>query len=71
MDIYLSVLQLFLWPLEGTADVEVDGETLDEALTRINANINSLPRLTNFPHGISAVNMNPEEGRLSTSTQIH
>ncbi|KAM7406894.1 hypothetical protein PAMA_002879 [Pampus argenteus] len=43
--------ELFLWPLEGTADVEVDGETLDEALTRINANSNSLPQLTNFPQG--------------------
>uniref|UniRef100_A0A8D3A412 Tudor domain-containing protein n=1 Tax=Scophthalmus maximus TaxID=52904 RepID=A0A8D3A412_SCOMX len=43
--------ELFLWPVEGTADVEVDGETLDEALTRINANINSLPRLTSFPQG--------------------
>ncbi|XP_070694705.1 RING finger protein 17 [Pempheris klunzingeri] len=43
--------ELFLWPLEGSADVEVDGETLDEALTRINANISSLPRLTNFCHG--------------------
>ncbi|KAM7380101.1 hypothetical protein PAMP_003418 [Pampus punctatissimus] len=43
--------ELFLWPLEGTADVEVDGETLDEALTRINANSDSLPRLTNFPPG--------------------
>uniref|UniRef100_A0A7N9ASG9 Ring finger protein 17 n=1 Tax=Mastacembelus armatus TaxID=205130 RepID=A0A7N9ASG9_9TELE len=43
--------ELFLWPLEGTADVEVNGETLDEALTRINANINSLPQLTNFPPG--------------------
>ncbi|XP_026232525.1 RING finger protein 17 isoform X2 [Anabas testudineus] len=43
--------ELFLWPLEGTADVEVDGETLDEALTRINENINSLSRLTNFRPG--------------------
>ncbi|XP_040005066.1 RING finger protein 17 isoform X2 [Xiphias gladius] len=43
--------ELFLWPLEGTADVEVDGERLEEALTRVNANISSLPRLTNFPHG--------------------
>eukprot|EP00064_Thunnus_orientalis_P004775 superscaffoldBa00000447_g4787 len=43
--------ELFLWPLEGTADVEVDGETLDEALARINANIDSLSRLTNFPQG--------------------
>ncbi|XP_051260855.1 RING finger protein 17 [Dicentrarchus labrax] len=47
----LTPNELFLWPLEGIADEEVDGETLDEALTRINANINSLPRLTNFPHG--------------------
>ncbi|KAI3356062.1 hypothetical protein L3Q82_017326 [Scortum barcoo] len=43
--------ELFLWPLEVTADMEVDGETLDEALARINANISHLPRLTNFPHG--------------------
>ncbi|CAK6968526.1 LOW QUALITY PROTEIN: RING finger protein 17 [Scomber scombrus] len=43
--------ELFLWPLEGTADVEVDRETLDEALDRINANIDSLPRLTTFPEG--------------------
>ncbi|XP_075961117.1 RING finger protein 17 [Anarhichas minor] len=42
---------LFLWPLEGTADVEVDGETLDEALTRINANISALQRLSNFRQG--------------------
>ncbi|XP_022595844.1 RING finger protein 17 [Seriola dumerili] len=43
--------ELFLWPLEGTADLEVDGERLDDALTRINANINSLQRLSSFPHG--------------------
>ncbi|XP_042350877.1 RING finger protein 17-like [Plectropomus leopardus] len=43
--------ELFLWPLEGIADVEVDGETLDEALTRINADICSLQPLTNFRHG--------------------
>ncbi|XP_054471060.1 RING finger protein 17 isoform X2 [Anoplopoma fimbria] len=43
--------ELFLWPLEGSSDVEVDGETLDEALTRINANITALQRLTNFHHG--------------------
>lgn len=48
---FLSVLQLFLWPLEGTADIKVDGETLDEALTRTNADISSLPHLTNFPPG--------------------
>ncbi|KAM6934575.1 RING finger protein 17 [Xenentodon cancila] len=40
--------ELFVWPLENAADVEVDGETLDEALTRINADINTLPRLTSF-----------------------
>ncbi|XP_045910588.1 RING finger protein 17 isoform X2 [Micropterus dolomieu] len=40
--------ELFLWPLEVIADVKVDGETLDEALTRINANISSLPQLTSF-----------------------
>ncbi|XP_041857081.1 RING finger protein 17 isoform X2 [Melanotaenia boesemani] len=40
--------ELFLWPLEET-DVEIDKETLDEALTRINANIKTLPRLTSFP----------------------
>ncbi|XP_065818266.1 RING finger protein 17 [Labrus bergylta] len=43
--------ELFLWPLEGSGDVEVDGETLDEALTRINEDINGLPRLSSFPHG--------------------
>ncbi|XP_059198689.1 RING finger protein 17 isoform X2 [Centropristis striata] len=47
----LTPNELFLWPLEGTADVEVEGETLDEALTRINTNINSLQPLTNFPNG--------------------
>ncbi|KAM9347789.1 LOW QUALITY PROTEIN: RING finger protein 17 [Symphorus nematophorus] len=47
----LTPNELFLWPLEGPADVEVDGETLDEALNRINANINSLPQLTNFSYG--------------------
>nr|XP_046259663.1 RING finger protein 17 isoform X1 [Scatophagus argus] len=45
----LTPNELFLWPLEGTADVEVDGETLDQALAKINADINSLPQLTNFP----------------------
>ncbi|CAB1418936.1 unnamed protein product [Pleuronectes platessa] len=43
--------EVFLWPLEGTAEVEVDGEKLDEALTRINENVTSLKRLTNFPQG--------------------
>ncbi|XP_069569519.1 RING finger protein 17 [Brachyistius frenatus] len=43
--------ELFLWPLEGHADVEIDGETLDEALTRFNANICAAPPLTSFPRG--------------------
>nr|XP_019956334.1 PREDICTED: RING finger protein 17 [Paralichthys olivaceus] len=43
--------EVFLWPLEGTAEVEVDGEKLDEALTRINENVTSLQRLTNFSQG--------------------
>ncbi|XP_070831610.1 RING finger protein 17 [Chaetodon trifascialis] len=47
----LTPNELFLWPLEGTAYVEVDGETLDEALRRVNANIDSLPQLTSFPQG--------------------
>ncbi|XP_029980184.1 RING finger protein 17 [Sphaeramia orbicularis] len=43
--------QLFLWPLEGMTDVEVNGETLEEALTRISIDVDDLPRLTNFPEG--------------------
>lgn len=49
---FMCMLQLFLWPQrEGVADVEVDGETLDEALSRINANIDSLPQLNSFSCG--------------------
>ncbi|TMS06764.1 RING finger protein 17 [Larimichthys crocea] len=48
----LTPNELFLWPQrEGVADVEVDGETLDEALSRINANIDSLPQLNSFSCG--------------------
>nr|XP_020474573.1 RING finger protein 17 isoform X3 [Monopterus albus] len=47
----LTPNELFLWSLEETADVKVNGETLAEALARINANIHSLPKLTNFPPG--------------------
>ncbi|XP_032385352.1 RING finger protein 17 [Etheostoma spectabile] len=43
--------ELFLWPLEGEADLEVDGETLEKALDRINAKRYGLQRLTNFCHG--------------------
>lgn len=49
--VVMTVLQLFLWPLEEAKDKEMEGETLDEALTRINADINSLPELTNFSPG--------------------
>ncbi|XP_033965248.1 RING finger protein 17 isoform X3 [Pseudochaenichthys georgianus] len=41
--------ELFLWPVDG-AD-EVDGETLDEVLTRINSDLSSLQRLGNFRQG--------------------
>ncbi|XP_027147115.1 RING finger protein 17 isoform X2 [Larimichthys crocea] len=48
----LTPTELFLWPQrEGVADAEVDGETLDEALSRINANIDSLPQLNSFSCG--------------------
>ncbi|KAM8749037.1 RING finger protein 17 isoform 2-T3 [Acanthopagrus schlegelii] len=47
----LTPNELFLWPVEGAAEMEVDGLTLAEALDRINANISSLPQLTNFPYG--------------------
>ncbi|XP_074550284.1 RING finger protein 17 [Halichoeres trimaculatus] len=43
--------ELFLWPLEGTDSVEVDGETLDEALERINEDIDRVPQLSSFPQG--------------------
>ncbi|XP_024864846.1 RING finger protein 17 isoform X2 [Kryptolebias marmoratus] len=43
--------ELFLWPLEEMACLEVEGETLDEALTRINANNHLLQQLTSFPFG--------------------
>uniref|UniRef100_A0A3B3BSJ7 Tudor domain-containing protein n=1 Tax=Oryzias melastigma TaxID=30732 RepID=A0A3B3BSJ7_ORYME len=43
--------ELFLWPLEGPLDSKVEGETLQEALARINANISALPHLTCFNRG--------------------
>ncbi|XP_062258691.1 RING finger protein 17 [Platichthys flesus] len=43
--------EVFLWPLDGTVEVEVDGEKLDDALTRINENVTSLKLLSNFPQG--------------------
>ncbi|KAM3849961.1 RING finger protein 17-like [Diretmus argenteus] len=41
--------ELFLWPVEGGA--EVDEETLEEALDRINKDAGSLPQLSNFLPG--------------------
>lgn len=38
-------------PLDGTADLEVDGETLDDALRRVNAAIDKLPQIACFPQG--------------------
>lgn len=37
--------------LEATADLKVDGETLNDALRRVNADVSKLPRLTSFPQG--------------------
>ncbi|XP_034050572.1 LOW QUALITY PROTEIN: RING finger protein 17-like [Thalassophryne amazonica] len=44
-------VKLYLWPLVGSYNMEINGETLNEALSRINRDISSLPRLTNFPPG--------------------
>lgn len=38
-------------PLDGTTDFKVDGETLDDALRRVNADISNLPHLTCFLEG--------------------
>ncbi|MED6261642.1 hypothetical protein ATANTOWER_007906 [Ataeniobius toweri] len=43
--------ELFLWSLKKQPNSEMTRETLTEALTKINANITSLPRLTSFPYG--------------------
>ncbi|XP_008326680.1 RING finger protein 17 [Cynoglossus semilaevis] len=43
--------ELFLWPLEGTSNVKVNGETLEDALARLNQDISSLPPLTNLIPG--------------------
>ncbi|XP_061648173.1 RING finger protein 17 isoform X1 [Phyllopteryx taeniolatus] len=40
--------ELFLW-WEDTAQIPVDGEFLDQHMTRINANVQNLLPLTNFP----------------------
>lgn len=51
LGVLLSFLQLFLWPLEGTSNVKVNGETLEDALARLNQDISSLPPLTNLIPG--------------------
>lgn len=38
-------------PLDGTADLKVDGETLVDALRRVNTDIRNLPQLTCFLQG--------------------
>ncbi|XP_068185865.1 RING finger protein 17 [Antennarius striatus] len=43
--------ELFLWRWDETADLKVDGETLNEALTRITEDPTRLSPLTNFPQG--------------------
>ncbi|XP_034017974.1 RING finger protein 17 [Thalassophryne amazonica] len=47
----LTPNELYLWPSVGSYNMEINGETLNEALSRINRDISSLPRLTNFPPG--------------------
>lgn len=49
--ILLFVLQLFLWLSDGAAEVEVGGETLEGALTRVNADVGALQPLTSFRQG--------------------
>lgn len=38
-------------PLDGTTDFKVDGETIDDALRRVNADISNLPQLNCFFQG--------------------
>lgn len=38
-------------PLEATAHLKVDGETLNDALKRVNADVRNLPQLRDFPPG--------------------
>lgn len=44
---FIFASQLFLWVLDGQENVEEE-ETLDEAMARINTDINSLLPLENF-----------------------
>ncbi|KAM8854806.1 RING finger protein 17 [Spinachia spinachia] len=43
--------ELFLWLSDGAAEVEVGGETLDGALTRVNADVGVLQPLASFRQG--------------------
>ncbi|KAL6100378.1 rnf17 [Pungitius sinensis] len=43
--------EMFLWPSDGAAEEEIDGETLDGALTRVNADVGALQPLTSFRQG--------------------
>ncbi|XP_040057950.2 RING finger protein 17 isoform X1 [Gasterosteus aculeatus] len=43
--------ELFLWLSDGAAEVEVGGETLEGALTRVNADVGALQPLTSFRQG--------------------
>ncbi|KAM8857152.1 RING finger protein 17 isoform 4-T4 [Synchiropus picturatus] len=43
----LTPNEMYLWPMEGGGtELRVDGETLEDALSRINENIDALPRAT-------------------------
>ncbi|XP_053732823.1 RING finger protein 17 isoform X2 [Synchiropus splendidus] len=43
----LTPNEMYLWPMEGGGtELRVDGETLEDALNRINENIDALPRAT-------------------------
>ena len=47
----MSALQVFLEPVEKAGPVLVNGESLEEAINRVNADIDSLPRLSHYPLG--------------------
>ncbi|KAM9804538.1 RING finger protein 17 [Neosynchiropus ocellatus] len=42
----LTPNELYLWPMEAGTEVRVEGETLEEALSRINEDIDALPGVT-------------------------
>ena len=53
----MSTLQVFLEPVEKAGPVLVNGETLEEAINRVNADIESLPRLSYYPLGKTPCNL--------------